>query len=128
MIQSLLDGTDVLRLTDHPAADYHPTWSPQGRQIAFVSNRSGESEIWIADLDKGEVDRFQNISKNAAGRDDRPAWSPDGTMLAWAGEQEGFSNLYAQSVSKDAIDPQAAIAPPGTTLAAGIGLCGVLME
>jgi TolB protein len=103
MIQSLLDQSDVLRLTNDPAADYHPTWSPQGRLIAFVSNRSGESEIWLADLDKGEVDRFQNISKNAAGRDDRPSWSPDGLMLAWAGEQQGFNNVYVQS-TKDTIN------------------------
>lgn len=119
IIQSLLDGSDLLRMTSDPAADYHPTWSPQGRQIAFVSNRSGESEIWLADLDKEEVDRFQNISRNADGRDDRPAWSPDGSVLAWAGEEQGINNIYTQSISNASTGSQAAIAPPRGYLGSG---------
>jgi TolB protein len=100
VIHPLLEENGSLRLTHHPAADYHPAWSPQGRQIAFVSNRSGESEIWVADLDQAEADRFINISRNPTGKDDRPAWSPNGSMLVWSGVQEGFHNLYLQEISK----------------------------
>ena len=52
---------DTIRLTNHPAADTSPAWSPNGRQIAFVSDRSGDEEIWLADLDRID-DRFQNVS------------------------------------------------------------------
>ncbi|MGW8250947.1 MAG: TolB family protein, partial [Anaerolineales bacterium] len=46
------DGTaqDPIRLTNDLAADYAPSWSPSGRKIIFVSNRSGDDEIWLADL------------------------------------------------------------------------------
>ncbi len=54
-------GQETIRLTNHPAADTSPVWSPNGRQIAFSSNRNGDEEIWLADLDRIE-DRFQNVS------------------------------------------------------------------
>jgi TolB protein len=65
------------------AADYAPAWSPQGRQVAFVSTRSGEREIWLADLNQ-VTDRFRNISHNPSSAEAHPAWSPDGQQLAWA--------------------------------------------
>lgn len=90
-----IDGSqDAIRLTHHPAADYAPVWSPQGRQIAFVSTRSGEAEIWLADLDRVDESLFINLSQNPTGRDVHPAWSPDGCSLAWAAVESGFHNLY----------------------------------
>ena len=83
----------VIRLTDHPAADTSPAWSPNGRQIAFISNRSGDDEVWLADLD--QVDgRFQNVSRLPRASDQHPAWSPDGGQLAWATASDGFQSLY----------------------------------
>ena len=79
-----LDGLQTLvRLTDDPAADYAPAWSPSGRTIAFVSTRSGENDIWVADLDKS-ADMFRNISRDPELVENSPAWSPDGSMLSWA--------------------------------------------
>lgn len=94
-----IDGEqEPIRLTDHPAADYAPAWSPKGRQIAFVSTRSGEPEIWLADLDRADNDRFINLSRLGEAVDGHPAWSPDGQTLAWASAKEGFHNLYAWKV------------------------------
>ena len=88
-----VDGAQTaLRLTDNPGADFAPTWSPAGRQIAFVSNRSGESEIWLADLDRIE-DRFQNLSQNPKSADTHPAWSPDGHKLAWTTDVDSYQNI-----------------------------------
>lgn len=83
-----LDG-ETVRLTNNPSADFSPSWSPTGRHIAFVSDRSGENEIWLADLDNTD-DRFQNISRNPTSSDENPAWSPDGLSLAWASSSSGF--------------------------------------
>jgi TolB protein len=79
-----LDGSQTLvRLTNDPAADYAPAWSPSGRTIAFVSTRSGENDIWVADLDKS-ADMFRDISRDPELVENSPAWSPDGSMLSWA--------------------------------------------
>jgi TolB protein len=101
MIQSMSEPGGPINLTKHPAADHSPVWSPQGRSIAFVSDRSGENEIWLADLDKAEQERFRDVSQNPAGEDNHPAWSPEGTRLAWAGESEGFHNLYVWEAAQE---------------------------
>lgn len=82
-----------IRLTANTAADHSPVWSPQGRQIAFVSNRSGDSEIWLADLDQADEALFQNLSQNSLASDTHPSWSPDGAQLAWSSQEAGFHNI-----------------------------------
>jgi TolB protein len=87
-IISTVNG-QIIQLISDPALDQTPTWSPLGRQVAFVSNRSGDDEIWIANLDKPDEGRFLNLSQNPASAEMRPAWSPDGTRLAWATHTPG---------------------------------------
>lgn len=84
----------VIQLISDPALDQTPVWSPLGRQVAFVSNRSGDDEIWLADLDKPDEGRFTNLSRAPLSAESHPAWAPDGTRLAWAskipGEPDGL--------------------------------------
>jgi TolB protein len=81
-------------LTDDRYADFSPSWMPgtTGRQIAFVSDRSGEDEIWIARLDDFN-ERFVNISRDSENEDTHPVWSPDGRFIAWAKKIDGVDNL-----------------------------------
>ena len=46
-----VDGTNVTRITEDPAIDDDPVWSPDGRQIAFESTRGGSYDIWIMNVD-----------------------------------------------------------------------------
>lgn len=81
-------NAQTIRLTNDPAADTAPVWSPAGRAIAFVSNRSGDDEIWIANLDKPDVGRFIDASQAPDSAETHPAWSPDGAKLAWASARD----------------------------------------
>ena len=119
VIQSVTTPTDVIRLTNDPAADFSPVWSPHGRQILFVSNRSGEDEIWLADLDKGEEQRFQNISQAPNSKDTHPAWSPGGSTVVWSGEQDGMRNLFLQELSINAESSPIQPAPNRRNLGSG---------
>jgi TolB protein len=65
------DGSNVQRLTNHPAIDTTPTWSPTGTQIAFTSERSGNPQIYIVNADGSGL---QQITRESWC--DRPTWSP----------------------------------------------------
>jgi TolB protein len=81
-----------VRLTENNYADYSAAWSPQGRNIAFVSNRSGDEDIWIARLDDAN-ERFINVSNSPSSLDRNPDWSPDGRYLAWSAEQQSVNTI-----------------------------------
>lgn len=95
LIRSVFDDRVRVNLSEHPAADYQPSWSPQGRKVAFISDRSGEPEVWIADFDAFDENRFTNASQSADTRESHPTWVPDGSGLAWAARREGDHQLIA---------------------------------
>jgi hypothetical protein len=45
------DGSAFINLTDDPAVDGDPAWSPDGSRIAFVSTRSGTADLWVMNVD-----------------------------------------------------------------------------
>jgi TolB protein len=67
-----VDGSNLRRLTNHPAGDGTPTWSPNGNQIAFVSDRTGSPQIYLMGADGSGVRRLTTNESWA----DRPTWSP----------------------------------------------------
>ncbi len=106
-IQSVFTVSDTVQLTNNSGADFSPAWSPGGRQIAFVSNQSGENEIWVANLDNGEDERFMEVSQSPGSSNSRPSWSPDGKSLAWVSEQDGMRNIFIRAMDS----PTASSAP-----------------
>ncbi len=51
------EGGPRVPITKHPAYDDGPAWSPDGSQIAFVSTRSGNFDIWLVDVDTEQIQR-----------------------------------------------------------------------
>lgn len=79
------DGTGFTDLTPDPLPgiwiDRGPTWSPDGTRIAFSSNRSGTTRIWIMNADgSSPVFLTQGVS---SGQERQPVWSPDAAFIAF---------------------------------------------
>ena len=71
--------------------------SPDGRRVAFSSNRSGEGEIWLADSDGANPTKL--TSTGAAIATGYPRWSPDGRMIAFHSNFEGQPDVYVIAAS-----------------------------
>jgi TolB protein len=66
------------QLTNHPALDAKPTWSPSGNTIAFESSRNGGLNIWKLDLESSELTQLTRHPKGAR----QPTWSRAGNQEA----------------------------------------------
>ncbi len=89
------DGSNVQRLTNNPAYDQSPKWSPDGRKIAFISSRDDTSvgctsgggcknEIYVMNADGTNQTRTNN-----PGFDDDFDWSPDSTRIVFVSSHDG---------------------------------------
>ncbi len=77
------NGDNLINLSQHPALDVMARWSPDGRQVAFVSKRhdaNGGAEVYIMNADGSDVRRL-TYSEIAA---ITPNWSPDGKRIVFA--------------------------------------------
>jgi WD40 repeat protein len=109
-------------LTKNLGADSGPSWSPDGTQIAFVSDRDGNSEIYLMQSDGTDVRRLTNDSAI----DEEPTWSPDGTRIAFVSDRTGNLDIFTVNgdggglirLTRDqASDSAPAWSPDGTRIA-----------
>jgi dipeptidyl aminopeptidase/acylaminoacyl peptidase len=70
--------------------DSHPRWSPDGKRILFTSNRSGDDQLWVIDVDGGEAQQLTKISTEAGDA----VWSRDGRKIAFV------SGVYPETSEK----------------------------
>jgi hypothetical protein len=77
-------------LTDDASLDLFPSWSPDGRTIAFTSNRSGNLEITLIE----PSGQNRRVVANHPGVDLSPAWSPAGDRLVFASRRSGTLELW----------------------------------
>ncbi|MBN2408991.1 MAG: S9 family peptidase [Candidatus Aminicenantes bacterium] len=75
-----IEGKRVRELTGGNWRDSSPVWSPDGRKVAFVSDRDGTSQIHVMWLDTREVAQLTRVENSPSG----VAWSPDGMKLAFS--------------------------------------------
>lgn len=75
-----VNGAAPRRLTNPgDGSDRAPRWSPDGKRIAFVSDRKGKPQLHVIDVTGGESTRIETKEKVSG----EPVWSPDGSLLAF---------------------------------------------
>jgi|RhiMetdeSRZDD1v2_1073273.scaffolds.fasta_scaffold05345_8 Tol biopolymer transport system component len=115
-------GAGLVQLTNHPAGDQGPAVSPDGKKIAFESERSGGYDIYVMNADGSGLVRLTNDPAF----DGSASWSPDGTKIAFSSYRDGNHELYVMNADGSAeervtyhpaADAAPAWSPTGSTLA-----------
>ena len=122
-----VDGSAApIQLTNAPFLDASPDWGPDGRRIAFVSDRDGFPDVFVVNLDDpDETRRFANLTQSAGIAEADPVFSPDGQSVAYSARGDGLDFINVQPLGADGGDVRTlglgirpAWDPTGNTLAA----------
>src|SRR5437867_7653577 len=73
-----LSGGEAKRITSGPAFDSQPRYSPDGKKIVFLSDRSGSENIWVCDADGANA---RPVTKGDKSLFASPEWTPDGDYI-----------------------------------------------
>jgi Tol biopolymer transport system component/tRNA A-37 threonylcarbamoyl transferase component Bud32 len=118
------DDTDIYRFeVGRPAEpvitstsrDGDPQFSPDGRRVAFVSERTGEHEIWLAEADGS---RPRQLTHGPGIMQGSPRWSPDGRRIAFdSRSEEGGYSIW--TIDADGASPRGLTQDPGDETSPG---------
>lgn len=79
-----------VNLTQNPADDLHPAWSPDGSTIAFASNRDGSYDIWLMNTDGSNLRKLTTDPANEL----YPAWNASGNRIAFVSNRTGQNEIF----------------------------------
>jgi TolB protein len=116
------DGANQRRVTVTRKLNLTPTWSPDGRTLAYTSYRRDFPDLYLSLI-------YQGTLENPTGGTSQnwlPAWSPDGTQIAFTSNRDGTPEIYAMNrdgssvrrlTNHPAIDSTPTWSPSGTQIA-----------
>jgi Tol biopolymer transport system component len=114
-----IDGSNQHNLTNNPASDFGPSWSPDGNRIFFTSDRSGKYDIYVMNADGSNQ---VNFTLNHPADWHGGTWSPDGTKIMFVSNGEIYvmdsnGSTPVNLTNNPAEDRSPAWSPDGTRIA-----------
>jgi TolB protein len=94
------DGSNLRRITFNTGTDHTPSWSPDGKKLAFISHRGEGVEIYSMNRDGSGIRQLTNLEDKTVGIADL-AWSPDGRKIAFSAIPNGpdYWEVYVMNAS-----------------------------
>ncbi len=115
------DGYNPIPILHSPAPLMSPSWSPDGKRLAYVSFERRRSEIYIHDI----ATRQRDLVASSQGLNSAPTWSPDGQRMALVLSKDGNPEIYILNIknktlqritNNPAIDTEPGWTPDGARL------------
>ncbi|HEV7509071.1 MAG TPA: S9 family peptidase [Thermoanaerobaculia bacterium] len=110
-----MDGSGLTRLTSDPAADNNPRWAPDGKNLYFLSTRSGSSQVWRLPVGGGDPVQITRLPLDVSNL----TVSPDGSRLAFS--LDVFVDCPTLACTKERQDAQAKQKSSGKLYQGGTG-------
>ncbi|CAN5675259.1 amidohydrolase family protein [soil metagenome] len=126
-----MEGGEAVRITEGPPYDAQPRVSPDGKWIAFISDRSGSDNLWLVNAEGTEPRKLSNESQQAVMS---PAWTPDSQYVVVSVRATGGTQLRmfhingGSGITLGAAAPEPAGAQPPAAGAAGPSRLGASLS
>ncbi len=91
----------VVQFTALPGLEDLPTWSPDGRSLAYVSDAAGQLDIYVQQISGGRAVRLTDSDAD----DTQPAWSPDGSSIAFVSARAYPGKRLSTMLNMGSIQP-----------------------
>jgi hypothetical protein len=100
------DGTNLTQLTKDKYGDLQAQWSPDGKTIAFASDRGPDTDWEILKIGRWKISLYDvetgniTVIPNQGGLNINPQWAPDGKSIAFLSDRTGVSNLFLYDLTE----------------------------